>query len=909
MAPGERCLLVHGHFYQPPRENPWTGRIDPQPSAIPWENWNRRIADECYIPMARSRVRDENGEVVDLYNNYAHASFNFGPTLLSWLADNHPRLVRHIVDATRIDPACAMAQAYNHMMLPLADARDRHTQILWGLREFHFRFGYYPDGMWLSECGIDPETTRALIDHGIRYVILSPHQASRARPFGNPEWTDMSMGSVDTRRAYRLFDIDGGGRTHFDRYLDVVFYTPGLNLKVSFDHILNRPDDLARELSSCYLPDRSEAQLVSIVTDGEIYGHHEKHGEEALTRLFRDIAPALGLKVVSAGEFIRDNPPGWEVKLWNGEDDNGSSWSCEHGMGRWSRDCGCSPATPPGWSQKWRAPMRRAFDAVRDRVRWVARRELGSLVWDADEARNDYIDVLLDPGVESRRRFLRRHAQRHLYQEDVERLWRILEALHNAMLMYSSCGWFFDELSGLEPVQDMRYALRAAKLIQPYHDEDLAALLERELSAAPSNIPHFEDGGKVFRELVLPSRHSNRELAAAMAVCLAADFPTDGLSWRIVDRTETVRYGDSQGNHLSWGSFVCHDRRLDRFIKTSWVARLDDFENTGVGLYGYEELQGDPDRAEGDCPLKADPDFSWLREMEKDTRNLTRRELVDRFGEYGIGHQRLPEAIRGMVYRKFSGDKEHLLLEEVTHLGTRAVPFLARARRHGARVPESIVKTVTSAFEQEMTLALHAAVEDMAFDDDAAAVVERSRDSARELGIWPAQDLPARAAYLTGMELLYWLSNLTVPGWLESLRSMALLEGGEWITPQSPANHGQSYPQASGFAMALGAGLAKLRARLLEPGRSGVAALEAIPLPELCDFSERLGLDVSSATALGIDYWDFVDKRLPILAADDPDSVLNGLPGERLRRVGRRLGFAADALDKRIAKSFAKGGA
>lgn len=900
MAYGDRCLLVHGHFYQPPRENPWTGEIDPQYSAAPWENWNRRIADECYIPMARSRVYDSQGQVVDLYNNYAHTSFNFGPTLLSWLADNHPKLVGHLADATIIDRTFAMAQTYNHLMLPLADARARHTQILWGLKEFHFRFGFYPAGMWLSECGIDPETTRALIDHGVQFVILSPHQASRARPFGQAGWHDVSMGAVDTRRAYRLFDIDGGGRTHFNRHLDVIFYTPGLNLKVSFDHILNRPDDLARELQGCYRPDYPGAQLVSIVTDGEIYGHHEKRGEEALSRLFREIAPALGIKVVSAGEFVRDNPPDWEVKLWNGDDANGSSWSCEHGMGRWSRDCGCRPPTPPGWNQRWRGPLRQAFDAVRDRVRTVARRELGALVWDMDDALNGYVDVLLNPGPPARSAFVRRHAQHELTLDEIERLWRILEALHNAMLMYTSCGWFFDEISGLEPVQDMRYALRAAELVQPFHDEDLAAMLERDLSRAISNIPHFGDGGKVFRELVLPSRHSNRELAAAMAACLAADFPTDALAWTIVDRTETVNYGDSMGNHVAWGSFVCYDNRMDRYIKTSWVARLDDFENSGIGLYGYEEAQGDPHREADDHPFRPDPDFSWLRTVEQDTRHMTRRELSDRFGEHGVGHNRLPEAIRGMIYRKFSGDKETELLAEAARLGTRAVPFLARARRHGARVPDSIVKTVTGAFEQEMYQALLASVAEMVFDEDAAANVDNPRESARELGLWPDQDPLVGSVFLTGMELLHWPARMADPEWLASVRVAVLDEGGEWMPPQSPANHAFRFPNANGLALALGKGLAKLRAALLAEPNPGEAALLKLPLPELFDYASRLSLDVAKPSGLGIEYWDFLDKSLPLLVASDPAGILSGPAGDRVRRVGAQLGFSRETLEKRM---------
>ncbi|MCC8190357.1 MAG: DUF3536 domain-containing protein [Planctomycetes bacterium] len=900
MAHGDRCLLVHGHFYQPPRENPWTGHIDPQYSAAPWENWNRRIADECYLPMARSRVYDGQGALRDLYNNYAHTSFNFGPTLLSWLETAHPRLVRHLADAAAIDRSVAMAQVYNHMMLPLADARDRHTQILWGLREFRHRFGSIPAGMWLSECGIDPETTRALIDHGVRFVILSPHQASSARPFGSSAWQDVAMGAVDTRRGYRLFETDGGGRTHFDRFLDVIFYTPGLNLKVSFDHILNRPEELARELERCYLPDYPGAQLVSIVTDGEIYGHHEKYGNEALARLFRDIAPALGLRVVSAGGFLCDHPPEWEVKLWPGEDGNGSSWSCGHGMGRWSRDCGCRPPTPPGWNQAWRAPLRQALDHLRHRVRQVARRELGRLVWDADDARNDYIGVLLDPASAARARFLRRHAQRTLDGAEMERLWRILEAQHNAMLMYSSCGWFFDELSGLEPVQNLRYALRAAELVQPWHDEDLVALLEEHLAQARSNLEYFGDGATVFRKLVLPTRHSNRELAAAMAVCLAAGFPVDSLAWRVVEETHSRREDGGGPGDITWGSFVCHDPRLDRFIKTAWLVRLDDADNSAVGLHAYEEVQGDPFRGTEEPPLKADPDFAWVRTIEAELRGLSRPELVARFGEFGVSHQRLPEAVRTMLYLKCSAEREREFLAETARLGARAVPFLTRARRHGARVPDSILASVTGAFELEMTQAVHAAIAGMRFDDGAATAFEVPRASARELGLAPDGQPIARALLLTGMELFHWLSRPLDREALAALSTIRLADGGEWLAPAAPATAGGRFPAAGDFATALGIGLARLRSLLLAAEEPGAAALALFPLPELLSYARRLDLDIVAPPQLAIEYWDFLDTALAGLVRTDPVGILTGEAGDRVRRTGHLLGFSDAALDKRL---------
>ncbi len=905
MAQGERCLLVHGHFYQPPRENPWTGQIDPQLSASPWENWNFRIADECYLPMARSRIYNHDGQVSDLYNNYAHTSFNFGPTLLSWLEQYHPELLRHLQDATHFDRTFAMAQVYSHLILPLADARDRHTQIIWGLREFQHRFGFTPPGMWLSECGIDPETVRALIDHHVKFVILSPHQASRARPFGSFDWRDVSMGAVDSRRAYRLFDIDGGGRTHFDRYLDVLFYTPGLNIKVSFDHLLSRPDDLKRELENCYRPDWSEAQLVSIVTDGEIYGHHEKKGEEALSRLFQDIAPALGLKVVSAYEFIRDHPPGWEVKLWNGEDKRGTSWSCQHGVGRWFRDCGCKPPCPPSWNQAWRGPLRETLDTVRDRVRRVSHRELAKLIRDADDAVNDYVGIVLKPSLEERRNFVKRHAGKELDATETECLWAMLEARHNAMLMYTSCGWFFDELSGLEPVQNLRYALRAAELVQPWHDEDLAALIENTLANAKSNLEYWRDGGKVFRELVLPTRHTNREIAAALALCLAVDFPTDSLSWRILAKTETTRYTDSEDNRILWGSFVCHDPVLDRFIKTAWYIRLDDFDNSGVILNGYAEVQGDPLRDVA-CPLKPDDDFAWLHEIRGRIKSAPTLQMADIIKAVGaVMPDRFPVAIRSALYRRFTASVEERILAESAQHGKNAVPFLANARRHGLAVSEDIELDVRRAFEREMTDKVLAAIAGLDFGAEAREKVRGARDSARQMGLEPRRDRIGHSLFLTGMELLHWLTKLAEKGWLDSLQPILHPEaatqiGDGWLAPTSPANRHLRYPEAGDPARALGKGLWKLRSLLVKEKEPGRAALGLVPLLELLEYMDDLDLDPKGRVALGIAYWDFLDKPLARLLKPDGREAVRGEAGERVRRMGDLLGFAAETVAKRM---------
>lgn len=892
---GNRCLMVHGHFYQPPRENPWTGVIEPQKSAYPWENWNQRIADECYIPMTRSRVYNKSGEVTELYNNYAHTSFNFGPTLLSWLADNHPALVGHLRDAAVIDRTFAMAQPYNHMMMPLADTRDRHTQVVWGLREFYFRFGFHPVGMWLPECGIDRETMRVLVDHGVKYAILSPHQASKARPFGEREWRDASMGGIDTRRAYRLFEIDGAGRTHFDRHLDIIFYTPGLNLKVSFDHILNRPADLMRELENCYLQDYDGAQLVSVVTDGEIYGHHEKGGEEALTRLFRDIAPKLGLRVVSAAEFVREHPPAWEVKLWEGEDGNGSSWSCQHGMGRWSRNCGCTPPAPPGWTQTWRPPLRDAFDQVRGVVRDAMRRELGAILWDADEARDDYITVVLSPDPATRRDFIRRHAQRELSPAEAEKLWRLLEASHNAMLAYTSCGWFFDEISGLEPVQNMRYALRALELAAPYCGDGAIDDLEAALAKAPSNLPRFGDGGAVFRELVLPTRFGNRSLAAAMALCLAANLPTDSLNWELLGHCPAVHFSDTRHVRVAWGAFVCRDPQLDRIIRTSWIARLDDLENIGVGLHGYEELQGDPNRG-SDEGITANGDFFWLNRM----RDMDLPALTQWFEENGFTLARIPESVRIKLYREFAGGREDELIEEVTALGARAVPFLSRAHRYGAEAPASVVKVVATAFEREIDKAVLKAVADLNFSAARLKEAERVWRTAEEMGIRLNPVIPRRALEHFGLELLHWLTRLADRDWLAGLASITLHDGSEWLAPQAKANRQYAYPSGHGAALIGGRSMAMLRHRLMRHENPAVGALLTIPAPELLSFARRAGLDWERRPALGIAYWEFLEKALPRIIRPDPAGLMAGTAGDRVRDMGRELGFSEEAVAKRI---------
>ncbi|MDR2391937.1 MAG: DUF3536 domain-containing protein [Planctomycetota bacterium] len=880
MAGSERCLLIHGHFYQPPRENPWTGRIERQPSAAPWDDWNRRIADECYLPMARGRLRDEAGRVVDLYNNYARTSFNFGPTLISWLAERHPGLVRHLRDAAGIDRDFALAQAYSHMILPLADIRDRHTQIAWGLEEFRGRFGFFPEGMWLPECAVDPETVRALIDHGLRFVILSPHQASKARPFGESAWREASMGSIDSRRAYRLFEIDGGGRTHFERFLDVIFYTPGLNLKVSFDHILSRPEDLARELSAVFDSNCAEAQLASIVTDGEIYGHHEKNGADALARLFREILPAAGVRVVSAGGFIREHPPAWEVRLWNGEDGRGSSWSCEHGVGRWFRDCGCRPLAPAGWTQAWRGPLRDAFDAVRRRARETARRELGPLLLDVDDAVNDYIRVILDPSPAGRAAFLCRHVQGNLAPEAIAAIWRLLEALRNAMLMYTSCGWFFDEVSGLEPVQNMRYALRASELLQPRNREEPEETLAAGLSRARSNVPRFGDGGRAFLELAVPTRYSDREIVAGMAVSLACGFPIDHSPWKVARHPPIEWIGKTAA-----GSLVALDETLDRFLSASWRLRLDGGNGAAVEFSRFEEIPGDPFRDEN-APVRI-PAFGPAAEWE--------------WGAAGrVEHSRLPAAVRDMLYRRAAGMEERELLDRTAELGGLILPFLDRAREHLAAAPAGLEAVALAGLERRAEGIVNAALRDMEFTREAADSLRKIFDRIRALWLVPDTAAHSRRLSRAARETLAWMHRLAVPGWPASLTPRTLPDGRRWLAPIAEANLPSACPEADDFSQSLGLGLAALRDRLpADGGGTGLRSLSFLPLPEILSFIAGAGLEPDGLALLQAEFWDFLDAPLKILVGGT-DAWPADKAGGRLRQVGAALGFAPAAVERRL---------
>jgi len=505
----DRYLCIHCHFYQPPRENPWLEAVEVQESAYPYHDWNRRITAECYAPNAASRLLDGANRITKIVNNYAHISFNFGPTLLSWMEDNAPGTYQAILDADRESQqrfsghGNAIAQAYNHMILPLADRADKYTQVVWGIRDFEHRFRRQPEGMWLPETAVNVETLEILASLGIRFTVLAQRQAKRVRKVGGRTWKDV-QGVIDPSQPYRL-------RLPSKRAITLFFYDGAISQAVAFEGLLSNGEHFAQRLLSGFSDARTWPQLMHIATDGETYGHHHKYGDMALAYALDHIAGQNLAKITNYGEFLEQHPPTHEVEI---VDD--SSWSCVHGIERWRADCGCSTGGRPGWNQQWRAPLRQSLDWLRDELRPHYEKKAATLLKDPSAARNDYINVVLDRSPDSQQRFLEQHALQpsapgsnggspSVPDETKVSIMKLLELQRHAMLMYTSCGWFFDELSGIETVQVIMYAARAVQLAQELFGDHIEQGFLDKLAEARSNLPEHGTGADIYRKWVKPA--------------------------------------------------------------------------------------------------------------------------------------------------------------------------------------------------------------------------------------------------------------------------------------------------------------------------------------------------------------------------------------------------------------------
>jgi alpha-amylase/alpha-mannosidase (GH57 family) len=574
----KRYICIHGHFYQPPRENPWLETIETQDSAAPYHDWNERICAECYATNGAARIVNTDNEITGILNNYARMSFNFGPTLLSWLAELAPRTYRMILDGERRSReifdghSSAMAQVYNHLIMPLANTRDRLTQIRWGIADYKFRYGHMPEGMWLAETAADTETLRLLAQEGIKFTILAPKQCQRVRPIAAapeplkdsataaaknaakaaandkpknqpapPEWTPTPGATVDPKHPFLVRFNDGTPP------LAIFFYDGPTSRAIAFEGLLNSGEGFVARLKQAF-DSGDQPQLVHVATDGESYGHHHRHGEMALAYALRLLEQDKNARLANYGSFLAQFPPQWECEIY--ED---SAWSCEHGVERWRSNCGCNGGKA-GWNQLWRTPLREGLDELRDTLTPLTETLGNTFFKDVWAARDAYIDVILDRHDERTNAFFAEHQKRQLTEEERVRAISLMEMQRHAQLMYTSCGWFFDDISGIETIQVIAYAARVIQLAQELFLEAASKIetsfLEK-LAQAKSNVPSQGDGAKIYTDQCLRMEIGLEQVAAHYAI--SSVFSS------FADETEIFCY---RIRRISYESFVSGRGRL-----------------------------------------------------------------------------------------------------------------------------------------------------------------------------------------------------------------------------------------------------------------------------------------------------------------------------------------------------------
>lgn len=508
----ERYVCIHGHFYQPPRENPWLEDVELQDSAYPYHDWNEKITEECYRQNAASRILGPNKKIIDIVNNYSKISFDFGPTLLSWLERHAPEVYESIIEADRKSRevfsghGAAIAHAYNHIILPLANARDKYTQVIWGIRDFEHRFGRKPEGMWLPETAVDLETLEILAEHEIRFTVLAPHQARRLREVGDKQWKNVDGGKIDTTMPY-LCRLPAG------RTINLFFSHGSTARDVADGVILQNGEFFARKLVEIFNKNGEQPQLAHIATDGETYGHHHRYTDMALAYCLHYIESNNLARITVYGEYLEKFPPTYEVEI-----NENTSWSCSHGIERWRSNCGCCYGRYPSGKQQWRAPLREAMNWLRDQLTSVYENKMVQYVPDLWGLRNRYISVVNDRSIENVESFLSNSAGRGFGYDEKVTILKLLEMERNAMLMYTSCGWFFDDICGIETVRIMQYAARAIQLAKEVDGKDFEPRFKDILEKASTNVKEFANGREAYEALIKPSNIDLNRVGAHLAV-------------------------------------------------------------------------------------------------------------------------------------------------------------------------------------------------------------------------------------------------------------------------------------------------------------------------------------------------------------------------------------------------------
>jgi alpha-amylase/alpha-mannosidase (GH57 family) len=472
-----RSVVIHGHFYQPPRENPWTDEIPRQPSAAPYHDWNERIHDECYRAVVAARILDGRGRITRVMNALELMSWDAGPTLLRWMERERPDTYQGFLDAdvasvTRVGHGGAMATPYHHVILPLASRREKVTEVRWGIADFERRFRRTPVGMWLPETAVDMETLEVLAQEGIAFTVLAPRQVEAAPEGGLP-------GRVDL----------GGGRS-----IAVFVYDGSVSHDVGFGSLLKDSARWTQRLAEA----SKGREVVAVATDGETFGHHHTWGDMALAATLQGVAAHPDLRLDNFASFLARHPPREDVTVVAP-----SSWSCSHGVDRWRRDCGCKSDPTRPTSQAWRAVLREALAELADALHVRFEREGRTLLLDPWAARDEY-GTVLEGSSEERSAYLERHTAVPLDAAALSRSVALLEMERDVLRMDTSCAWFFDDIARLEPLQSLYYAAHALDLLGP-GGQELEDTLVRRLAGAVSNDPAAGDGARLWRRKVRPA--------------------------------------------------------------------------------------------------------------------------------------------------------------------------------------------------------------------------------------------------------------------------------------------------------------------------------------------------------------------------------------------------------------------
>ncbi|HEX8722635.1 MAG TPA: DUF3536 domain-containing protein [Pyrinomonadaceae bacterium] len=806
------ALVIHGHFYQPPRENPWTELVEREPGASPYHDWNERIHEECYRPNAFARISDTQGRVEQVVNNYARLSFNFGPTLLNWLERHRPETYARVLAADRESARLrgghgnAVAQGYHHAILPLCNDRDRRTQIRWGLADFRLRFGREAESLWLPETACDDATLEALVEEGVRFVVLSPFQAAAVRAAGSAGWQALADGGVDTSVPYKFLHRDGSGRS-----IAVFFYDGQLARAVAFEGLLASSQGL---VGACARAARGGgAQIVSVATDGESYGHHFRWGDRSVAYALEVEAARAGLRVTNYGEFLDGREPAHEVRLRGGPGGEGTAWSCAHGLGRWSRDCGCNASAPEGWNQRWRAPLRAAFDFLRDDLAPKFEEAAGRLLKDPWAARDEYVEMLGPGGAARREDFLRRHAPRSLSDDEKVRALTLLEAQRAAMTMYTSCGWFFNDVSGIETVQTLRYA---GRVVERMAELGLAPPTDgflEILSEARSNVPAHGTGADIFRRALRQSRVTPQRVAAHVAICnlvepggRAEECESAGYGYRMQDfrkqrhgrvTLETARLAleeEATGRRHEYALAAMHFGEVDYYCALRPFGGAREFEGAAERLWSQLRAASLPVLLRAAQSEFGPEEFGLEALLPQGQGHLSRGvfgKLVSRFmEEYESLYEENRRVIERLQEIGFQPPRELRLAAELT-VGLRlereirgqrrgagdygaAVEIARDAARYGYRIDRT---SVTRVFEETVTEAARLVV--VRPDAENVRSARALIDLGRELGL--------EANLERGQEIIYEAARAGAP-LTDEAREFALALG---LAPAALATAGQ----------------------------------------------------------------------------------------------------------------------